>query len=50
MHRKFGNHWVEYMDPNFLIGLLDRPSNIEIGLYWYKKELITSGLTISLII
>ena len=34
MCRKLGNHWVEYMDP---IDFMDRPSNMEIGLWWYKK-------------
>ena len=32
MHRKFGNHWVEYMDP---IDLMDHPSNTEICLRRY---------------
>jgi hypothetical protein len=35
MHRKFGNRWVEYRDP---IDLMDRSSNMEIGLCWYQKE------------
>ena len=34
MRRKFGNRWVEYRDP---IDLMDRPSNVEIGLCWYQK-------------
>ena len=34
MHRKFGNCWVEYRDP---IDLMDHPSNMRIGLCWYKK-------------
>ena len=34
MCRKFGNQWVEYRDP---IGLIDRPSNMEIGFCWYQK-------------
>ena len=32
-HRKFGNCWVGYMN---LIDLMDHPSNMEIGLYWYQ--------------
>ena len=32
MHRKLG--WVEYRDP---IKLIDHPSNMEIGLCFYKK-------------
>ena len=31
MHRKIGNHWVEYRD---VIDLIDHPSNMEIGLCW----------------
>ena len=34
MHKKFGNHWMEYRDP---IDLMDRPSNMDIGLYWYQR-------------
>ena len=34
MHRKFGNHWVEYRD---LIDLMDHPSNMDIGLCCYQK-------------
>ena len=34
MHREFGNCWVEYKDP---IDLMDHPSNMRIGLCWYKK-------------
>ena len=34
MRKRFGNRWVEYIDP---IGLMDRPSNMEIGLCWYGK-------------
>jgi hypothetical protein len=47
MRRKFGHHWVEYMDP---IHLMDRPSNIEIGLYAGIKKESTNGHTVSLII
>ena len=32
MHRKFGDHYVEYRDP---IYLMDCQSNMEIGLCWY---------------
>ena len=35
MHRKFGNCWSEYTDP---IHLMNRSSNMEIGLCWYKKK------------
>ena len=35
MHSKFANHWMEYRDP---FDLMDRPSNMEIGLCWYKKK------------
>ena len=34
MRRRFGNRWMEYRDP---IDLMDRPSNVEIGLCWYQK-------------
>ena len=34
MRRKFDNRWVEYRDA---IDLMDCPSNINIGLCWYKK-------------
>jgi hypothetical protein len=47
MRRKFGNRWVEYRDP---FDLMDRPSNVEIGLCWYQKGLTTSGHMILLII
>ena len=33
MHTKLGNHWVEYRDSS---DLMDRPSNMEIGLCWYQ--------------
>ena len=35
MHRQFGNCWVECRDP---IDLLNCPSNMEIGLWWYQEE------------
>ena len=35
MHTNFDNHWVEYRDP---IHLMNRPPNMEIGFWWYKKE------------
>ena len=47
MHKKFGNHWVEYRDP---IDLMDRPSNREIIYVGTKKESTTSELTILQII
>ena len=34
MHRKFGYCWAECRDP---INLMDRPSNMQIGLRWYQK-------------
>jgi hypothetical protein len=34
MCTKVVDHWVEYTDP---IDLMDRPSNMEIGLCWYRK-------------
>ena len=34
MHRKFGNAWVEYRDPD---DLMSRSSNMGIGICWYKK-------------
>ena len=34
MRRKFGNHWMDYRDP---IDLMDRSSNVKIGLCWYQK-------------
>ena len=35
MYRKFGNRWVEYKDP---IDLMDRLSNMDIGLCWYQTR------------
>ena len=35
MCRKFANEWVEYREPT---NLLDRPSHMEIGLYWYQND------------
>ena len=34
MYREFANRCVEYMDQ---IDLMDYPSNVEIGLWRYKK-------------
>ena len=34
MRENFGNYWVEYRDP---VDLMDRPSNMDIGLWWYKE-------------
>ena len=34
MCRKFVNHWVEYSNP---FDLMDRSSNMKIGLCWYQK-------------
>ena len=34
MHRKFDNCWVDCRDP---IGLMDCPSNVQIGLCWYQR-------------
>ena len=34
MHTKFSSHWVEYRDS---IDLMSRPSNMKVGLCWYKK-------------
>jgi hypothetical protein len=41
MHERFDNRWVECMD---LIGLMKRPSNMEIGLCWYQKETNNKGI------
>ena len=35
MRCKIGNRWIEYRQP---IDLLDRPSNMEIGLCWYQNK------------
>ena len=35
MRWKIIDRWVEYKDP---IDLLDRPNNVEVGLYWYQKS------------
>ena len=35
MRRKIINRWVEYRNP---VDLLDRPNNVEVGLYWYQKS------------
>ena len=35
MCRKFGGSWMECRNP---IDLMDRPSNMEISLCWYKVE------------
>ena len=47
MHKKIGNHRVEYKGP---IDLMDRSSNMEIGLCWYTKESTISGRIILRII
>ena len=50
MSRKLGSRWLEYRDP---IGLMDRPSNMDIGLCWYQKgtnNKWTYNLTIHLMI
>ena len=36
MCNKIGNRWFEYWQP---IDLLDQPSNMEIGLYWYEVRM-----------
>ena len=40
MRRKIGNSWIEYQQP---IDLLDRPSNMEIGLCWYQNRMDQCG-------
>lgn len=44
MCENFGNYWVEYRDP---VDLMDRPSNMDISLWWYKRgqQQVTYDLT-----
>ena len=37
MRKKIANKWVEYRE---LVDLLDRPSQMEIGLCWYQKKIM----------